>query len=79
MLSQTGCLLPFLIVFNFLFGWIFLRPLVWIVLEGVLLLLFLYNSLAITRRVVQSSSPRNTRAEVIDVEAQTVEENPRVS
>jgi uncharacterized membrane protein len=69
--SRTGCLLPLLIIFNLLFGWIFLRPLCWLFLEIVLVLLFMVNSYILTRRIILASS---RRGDGIDVEAKVLEE-----
>jgi len=75
-LSQAGCLLPFLIFFNFFFGWIFLRPIHWLFLELVLIVLFLLNSYITARTIVRSSSGK--RRGTIDVEGEVVEDKPKL-
>jgi len=69
--SQSGCLLPLLIIFNLFFGWIFLKPLTWIAAEGILVLLFFINSFFLARSILK---PTKKRSGVIDVEGQILEE-----
>ena len=73
--SQTGCLLPLLIMLNLFFGWMFIKPLAWLLVEGVLILLFLLNSLIITRKI-KSFTPG--RADVIDVEGKVIDEKKSI-
>ena len=68
---QAGCLLPALILLNLFFGWMFLKPLAWIILEGVLVLLFLLNSYLLVRKVRKWSQPEGR---IIDVKGEVVEE-----
>jgi len=70
--SASGCLLPFLIIFNLLFGWIFLKPLHWLVIEAALVLFFIINGYVMTRKIISVSSKK--RANVIDVEGEVVED-----
>lgn len=70
--SQTGCLLPMLIVLNLFFGWIFFKPLIWLFTEGALILLFIINSYVLIKKV---SSLSTRRSDAIDVESQVVEED----
>ncbi len=72
LLSQAGCLLPGLLLFNFVFGWLFLKPLIWIAVELVLLLLFMVNSVVTARKVMSVVSSKDDS--VIDVEAQVVDD-----
>lgn len=72
--SQTGCLLPILILFNLFFGWMFFRPLVWLAIEGVLALLFILNSYFLAKRV-SSFAPR--RGRVVDAEGEIVEDGKK--
>lgn len=65
-----GCLLPFLIVFNLLFGKLFFKTSQWLIIEGVLLLLFLINSFVGLRHI--HSSGRAKRKDVIDVEGKVI-------
>jgi hypothetical protein len=69
-LAHTGCLLPFLILFNFLFGWLFLKPLTWLAVEVILILLFLLNSYLLTKRtsaaILRGKGAIDTEAEVLE-------------
>ncbi len=73
--SQTGCLFPMLILFNLFFGWMFFKPVLWLGIEGVLILLFILNSYFLAKRV-SSFSPR--RGKVVDVEGQIIEDRERL-
>lgn len=70
--SGSGCLLPALIIFNFLFGWIFLKPRQWLITEAILVLFFIINGFIATRKII--SSPSKKRDDVIDVKGEVVEE-----
>lgn len=74
-LSSSGCLLPLLIIFNLLFGWIFLRPAHWLITEAVLVLIFAINGFVMTRRIISASSGND---DVIDVEAKVVDEKRKI-
>jgi len=74
LLSGAGCFLPALILANFVFGWIFLKPLYWLVSEAVLISLFVINSRIISGRI---NSALVKRSNVIDVEAEAVKESPK--
>ncbi len=73
--SSTGCLLPSLIIFNLFFGWIFLKPLYWVAIEAILLLLFVINGYVMTRKIISASGKK--RDNVIDVEAEVIREKRR--
>ena len=73
-LAQTGCLLPFLIAFNFAFGWIFLGVRYWLLTGLILILLFILTSYLMTRRIFRN--PRHTEG-VIDVEGHIVEDKDK--
>lgn len=66
-IAFSGCFLPFLIVFNLLFGKLFFKTETWLVIEGILLLLFIINSY-IGLRHIHSSGKRSRRKDVIDIE-----------
>jgi len=72
--SQTGCLLPILIIFNLFFGLIFFRPVLWLSIEVILILLFMLNSFILTRKIISS----NKRKDAIDVEGEVIEERKRL-
>jgi hypothetical protein len=73
--SQSGCLLPLLILWNLFFGWMFFKPLIWLAIEGILVLLFTLNSYILARRI---SSFTAKRSNVIDVEGEVVEEKRKL-
>jgi len=87
--SGSGCLLPALVIFNLLFGWIFLKPKLWLITEATLILFFIINSFIITRKIISTSSKRDAevsashsgaskrndiRDDVIDVKGEVVED-----
>ena len=74
--SQTGCLLPVLIVFNLMFGWMFFKLSTWILVEVVMILLFVLSARFMMKKIVSSSFSR--RENVVDVEGETVEEKKRL-
>jgi len=73
--SRTGCLLPFLIIFNLFFGLLFFRPFVWLLIQAILILLFLINGYIITRKINSASSSKRNNA--IDVIGEVVEEDKK--
>jgi len=75
MLAQCGCLLPFLIAFNFFFGWIFLGWRWWLISEGALVLLFLLTSCLMVRRL--NPKPGGAKG-VIDVDAEIIEDKKKL-
>ncbi|MBU0710230.1 MAG: hypothetical protein KKC42_01315 [Candidatus Omnitrophica bacterium] len=74
-LSRTGCLLPSLIVFNFFFGWIFFGFTTWLLIEGVLILLFFLNSYILMRRIASAPGQKD---DVIDVEGRVVDDKQKL-
>lgn len=70
--SQSGCLLPLLILLNLFFGWILLKPLTWLAIEGILIFLFIVNILILSKHI-STLSPKKDK-DVIDVEGEVVEE-----
>ena len=74
--SGSGCLLPALIIFNLLFGWIFLKPKLWLITEAILILFLIINGFIITRKIFSSSSKKHDDA--IDVKGEVVEERQKL-
>lgn len=74
-ISQSGCLLPFLILFNLLFGWMFFKPLIWLLIGGGLILLFIINTRILMRKIFTSSSGHDN---AIDTEGEVVEEKKKL-
>jgi len=68
--SSSGCLLPLLLIFNLFFGWIFLKPKPWLIIEAILFLLFMLNIYVIKRKIFSSSIKKYDDA--IDVEGKVV-------
>ncbi len=69
-LSGAGCLLPSLVISNLFFGWIFLRPKVWLLVEVALVVaLWIYSHLL--RRKI--SRLQQKRDKVIDTDAEIIE------
>jgi len=73
--SRIGCFLPFLIIFNLFFGLFFLKPLYWLVLEVVLILLFVLTFATIVKKV---SSLNSSHSNVIDVEGEIVKSRKKL-
>jgi len=71
--SYSGCLIPLLLVLNFLFGGLFLKFKHWLLLEAILFLLFLLNTFLFSRKIFSAVS-RPRHSDVIDVEGEIVEE-----
>ncbi len=73
--SGSGCLLPALIIFNLLFGWIFLKPKLWLITEAILILFLIINGFIITRKIFSTSSERD---DVIYVKGEVVEDRHKL-
>jgi len=72
--AQSGCFLPFLIILNLGFGWLFLKPGTWLLVELVLFLLLLLNFSILTRKIVSFGAVRKSSS-VVDIEAEVVEDD----
>lgn len=86
-IGGSGCLLPFLIIANLLFGkLIFNSTLLWLGVEVGLVLLFIINLNIIARRISRQFSGQpgpsqpgpNQRGKVVDIQGQVVEEKKRL-
>lgn len=78
--ARTGCALPFLIILNFIFGWIFLRPGCWAALEVFLIGLFILNIIFLKNKLFSAfnTSPKNARGDkkngsIVDIEGEVLE------
>jgi len=67
MLGRAGCLIPFLLVINLLFGWIFLGVFYWVLVEAALLIFFLATLSYYAKAIVSDIPCRYP--DVIDIEA----------
>jgi len=70
-IAYSGCLLPLLIILNLFFGRLFLKTADWLAFEGILILLFLFNSYIKLYRFTHSSR-RKGGDNVIDVEGKVI-------
>jgi len=75
LLSQSGCLLPFLILSNLFFGWIIYGFIGWLVVGGILILLFWLNAYILARHISRQTSKREN---VIDVEGEVIEDRQKL-
>lgn len=69
---SSGCLLPLLILGNFFLGWLFLKPLHWLLSEGILIVLFVLHTSILMRRSKAAYMQKN---KVIEVRGEIIEEN----
>jgi len=72
--SRSGCLLPTLIIFNLLFGWLFFKVRYWLLIEGILLLFFAINGYITMRRIISASTFSSKHHNAVDVEGKVVED-----
>lgn len=63
----------FLIIFNLFFGWIFLRPLHWLLFEIGLIVFLLLQSWIFTRRIISRSFGKS---KVIDIKGEIIKDEP---
>lgn len=80
LVSRAGCFLPLLIIFNLLFGWMFFRPLYWLLIEAGLVLVFMFSSAITVRKIFsQAQQPTNTRRkDAIDVESEVIDDHKQL-
>lgn len=83
--NSSGCLLPFLIIFNLLFGKpIFGSTRLWLGIEGILILIFILKVHILARRIGQqfnqSHGQQNykPRGKVVDVQGHIVEDKKKL-
>lgn len=69
---RGGCLLPFLLIFNLFFGWIFFNIRTWLLVELILMaLLFLYGFI-LSRKIFSKVNSPAQRDDAIDVEGKVL-------
>lgn len=68
-IAYSGCLLPLLIVLNLFSGKLFFSTGQWLAIEGILILLLLFNSYISLRRMFR---PGQKRGGAIDVEGKVI-------
>lgn len=72
---NSGCLLPFLIIFNLFFGRVFFSLRVWLAVEGILIILFVVNAYIFSKRIINSVKKRDN---VIDVEGEVIQDKMKL-
>ena len=72
---NSGCLLPFLVIFNLFFGRLFFSLRVWLAVEGVLIIFFIVNAYIFSKRIINSVKKRDN---VIDVEGEVIKDREKL-
>lgn len=70
LLYRGGCFLPFLLIFNFFFGWIFLGFRAWILIEIILVIILMIYSYFLSRKIISEVNGSGRKDNVIDVESE---------
>lgn len=74
--AQAGCLLPFLIIFNLFFGWMFFKPAHWLLIEAILILISIATSIVFVKKIFSAGSNGSSRRNnAIDIEGKIVNED----
>ena len=72
---SSGCLLPFLIIFNLFFGRLFFNTLHWLAIEGILIVIFVVYAHVFSRRIINSVKRKDN---VIDVEGEVIQDKKKL-
>lgn len=74
--AQSGCLLPFLITLNFFLGLFFFKPVIWLTIGLILIIMFFINSFLFTKKIA-SLTPNTSKkhSNVIDINGEVIKEN----
>ena len=72
---SSGCLLPFLIIFNLIFGRLFFNTRHWLVIGGILILIFMVYSYIFSRRIINNVKRKDN---VIDVEGEVIQDSKKL-
>lgn len=76
--GSSGCLLPFLIIFNLLFGkLIFNSTSLWLGIEAILILIFMIKIKIMARKASRYFSHKR-QGKVVDIQGQVVEEEQKL-
>ena len=67
--------MPFLIIFNLFFGWMFLNPWQWLLLGLILIVFFLLNFFILAKKVTRQLHRKD---KVIDVEAEVLDNKDKL-
>ncbi|MFA6358099.1 MAG: hypothetical protein WCY09_05480 [Candidatus Omnitrophota bacterium] len=74
--SNSGCLLPFLIIFNLFFGrLIFNSTRLWLGVEAVLVLIFVIKINILARKINRQFKPNS---KIVDIQGYVVEEDKKL-
>jgi len=76
LMGQLGCLIPSLILVNLFFGLLFFKPIIWLLIGVILVILFILNTYIIIRKM---SSFFSEKDDVIDVEGEAIEEKEQLT
>ncbi|MBN2831629.1 MAG: hypothetical protein JXL82_05100 [Candidatus Omnitrophica bacterium] len=71
---RGGCILPFLIIFNLFFGWMFFGVKAWIFIEIILIVVLMIYSYILSRKIISGVNSFGKRGNAIDVEGEVVRE-----
>lgn len=69
---RGGCLLPFLIIFNLFFGWVFFGFKAWIIVEVILVFVLMVYSYILSKKIISKANGPSKRSNAIDVEGEVV-------
>jgi antibiotic biosynthesis monooxygenase (ABM) superfamily enzyme len=69
---RGGCFLPFLIIFNFFFGWIFFGLRAWILIEIILIIILMIYPYILSRKIMSGVNSAGKRRNAIDVEGKVI-------
>jgi len=66
--------LPLFIIANLFLGWLFFKPLNWLLIELGLILIFMLNFFIVAKRITSNLGKRDN---VIDVQGEVIKENQK--
>lgn len=69
---RGGCLLPFLLIFNLFFGWIFFSVRAWVLIEILLIIALVIYSYILSRKIISRVNNAGKRDNAIDVEGKVI-------
>ncbi len=72
LLYRGGCLLPFLIILNLFFGWIFFSVRAWALIEILLIIALMIYSYILSRKIISRVNNAGKRDNAIDVEGKVI-------
>jgi uncharacterized membrane protein len=72
--ANTGCFLFLLFIINLFFGWLFLKPGHWLLVQGVLILILWLSAKSIRMNLNRENKATKDKNNVIDVEGKVVKD-----